>query len=89
VAPADIAIYGTLCALATFPRSAIKAKILENSVFGAYVEQEPYIRELIEAYMNSNFKTVLELLSRYSVRLPSPPYFLFRVRLSDGPSTFG
>ncbi|KAF8179896.1 26S proteasome subunit RPN7-domain-containing protein, partial [Pholiota molesta] len=68
VAPADIAIYGTLCALATFPRSAIKAKILENSVFGAYVEQEPYIRELIEAYMNSNFKTVLELLSRYSTR---------------------
>jgi COP9 signalosome complex subunit 1 len=68
IAPGDIAIYGTLCALATFPRSAVKSRILENSVFGAYIEQESYIRELIEAYMNSNFKTVLELLSRYSTR---------------------
>ena len=69
VAPGDIAIYGTLCALATFQRSAIKSKILENSIFGSYIEQEPYMRELIEAYMKSNFKVVLELLSRYSVRL--------------------
>ncbi|PPQ85556.1 hypothetical protein CVT25_006726 [Psilocybe cyanescens] len=68
IAPGDIAIYGTLCALATFPRSTIKTRISENSIFGAYIEQEPYIRELIEAYMNSNFKTVLELLSRYSTR---------------------
>ena len=68
VAPGDIAIYGTLCALATFQRSAIKSRILENPIFGAYIEQEPYIRELIEAYMNSNFKIVLEILSRYSVR---------------------
>ena len=69
MAPGDIAIYGTLCALATFQRSTIKSKILENSIFGSYIEQEPYMRELIEAYMNSNFKVVLELLSRYSVRL--------------------
>ncbi|KAF8899911.1 26S proteasome subunit RPN7-domain-containing protein [Gymnopilus junonius] len=68
IAPGDIAIYGTICALATFPRSAIRSRILENSIFGAYIEQEPYVRELIEAYMNSNFKTVLELLSRYSTR---------------------
>ncbi|KAI5891032.1 uncharacterized protein SCHCODRAFT_02627943 [Schizophyllum commune H4-8] len=68
VAPADIAIYGTLCALSSYSRAAIKAQILENSVFGAYVEQEPYVRELIEAYMASKFKIVLELLSRYSTR---------------------
>jgi COP9 signalosome complex subunit 1 len=86
VAPGDIAIYGTLCALATFQRSAIKSKILENSVFGSYMEQEPYMRELIEAYMNSNFKVVLELLSRYSVRsfcyscLTSSLCFVFQTR---------
>ncbi|KAF4613096.1 hypothetical protein D9613_010813 [Agrocybe pediades] len=68
IAPGDIAIYGTLCSLATFPRSAIKSRILENSIFGSYIEQEPYIRELIEAYMNSNFKTVLDLLNKYSTR---------------------
>ncbi|KAJ6613626.1 G protein pathway suppressor 1 [Mycena sp. CBHHK59/15] len=68
VAPGDIAIYGTLCALSSLPRSALKSQILENSTFGVYVEQEPYVRELVEAYMSSNFKTVLELLSRYSTR---------------------
>ena len=69
-------MYGTLCALATFPRAAIKARISENSVFGAYMEQEPYIRELVEAYTNSSFKTVLDILSRYSVRPP----LLYRLR---------
>lgn len=49
-------------------RGAIKAQLLDNPVFGVYVEQEPYVRELLEAYINSNFKTALELLSRYSVR---------------------
>ncbi|KAJ6588304.1 G protein pathway suppressor 1 [Mycena capillaripes] len=68
IAPGDIAIYGVLCALASLPRSALKVQILENSTFGVYVEQEPYVRELVEAYLSSNFKTVLELLNRYSSR---------------------
>jgi COP9 signalosome complex subunit 1 len=68
IAPGDIAIYGTLCALASYTRGAIKAQILENSIFGVYIEQETYVRELIEAYMSSNFKHVLDLLSRYSSR---------------------
>jgi COP9 signalosome complex subunit 1 len=68
VAPGDIAIYGTLCALASLSRPAIKAQLLENSIFGVYIEQEPYVRELVEAYMGSNFKSVLDLLARYSTR---------------------
>ncbi|KAJ7151400.1 26S proteasome subunit RPN7-domain-containing protein [Mycena crocata] len=68
IAPGDIAIYGVLCALASLPRSSLKTQILENSTFGVYVEQEPYVRELVEAYLSSNFKTVLELLNRYSSR---------------------
>ncbi|KAF8513194.1 26S proteasome subunit RPN7-domain-containing protein [Gautieria morchelliformis] len=68
VAPGDIAIYGTLCALACLSRSAIRASLLENATFGVYIEQEPYVREMIDAYMNSKFKTVLELLERYSTR---------------------
>ncbi len=50
------------------PRAAIKAQLLDNAVFGVYIEQEPYVRELLEAYINSNFKTTLGLLSKYSVR---------------------
>lgn len=70
VSPGDIAIYGTLCALASLSRSAVKAQLLRNPVFSAYIEQEPYIRDLIQAYMSSDFKTTLEILSKYSVRFP-------------------
>lgn len=68
MAPGDIAIYGTLCALACLPRSAIQANLLGNAPFGFCIEQEPHIRDMIDAYMSSKFKTVLELLERYSVR---------------------
>jgi COP9 signalosome complex subunit 1 len=67
VAPGDIAIYGTLCSLASFTRGAIKARVLDNDHFGVYIEQEPYIRDLIDAYMGSKFSRVLELLERFSV----------------------
>ncbi|KAF9452084.1 PCI-domain-containing protein [Macrolepiota fuliginosa MF-IS2] len=68
VTQSDIAIYGTLCGLASMSRGAIKVQLLDNPAFGLYIEQEPYVRELLEAYINSNFKTALELLSRYSTR---------------------
>ncbi|KAI0342371.1 hypothetical protein BDW22DRAFT_1357693 [Trametopsis cervina] len=68
VSPSDIAIYGTLCSLASFPRSIIKSHLLDNDTFGVFVEQEPYVRELVEAYMASKFKAVLEILERYSTR---------------------
>ena len=51
--------------------------MLENDNFGMYIEQEPYVRELIEAYINNRFKTVLEILERYSVRHIRPPIFSF------------
>lgn len=54
-------------------RGAIKSQLLENAVFGLYIEQEPYVRELLEAYISNNFKTVLELLSKYSVCRPLLP----------------
>ncbi|KAG8928014.1 hypothetical protein FRC02_007467 [Tulasnella sp. 418] len=68
VAPSDIAIYGTICALASLSRSAIRAAVLESDTFAYYLEQEPYVRELLDAYMNSKFKDMLLLLERYSTR---------------------
>ncbi len=67
--PGDIAIYGVLCSLATKSRSAIKASIMESPTFGVYLEHEPYVRDLVDAYMASKFKTVLDILEQYSVRL--------------------
>ena len=59
-------------------RGAINAQIIQNDVFASYLEQEPYVRDLVNAYMGSKFKTVLEILERYSVRniLPINPFIL-------------
>jgi COP9 signalosome complex subunit 1 len=59
-------------------RSAIKS-LTGNAIFSAYIEQEPYIRELIQSYLSSDFKNVLELLERYSVCLV--PYILMCIPL--------
>ena len=72
ITPSDIAIYGSLCALASLSRGAIEAQIMKGEHFVSYLEQEPYVRELVTAYMSSKFKTVLEILDKYSVR-----YLLF------------
>ncbi|OCH90469.1 PCI-domain-containing protein [Obba rivulosa] len=68
ISPSDVAMYGALCALATMSRNAIRAQLLENETFGVYVEQEPYVRDLLENYMANRFKAVLETLERYSTR---------------------
>ncbi|EPS96383.1 hypothetical protein FOMPIDRAFT_1025401 [Fomitopsis schrenkii] len=67
-ASGDVAIYTTLCALATFKREDIKSKILDDDNFGVYIEQEPYVRDLLESYMGNRFKLMLEILDRYSTR---------------------
>ncbi|KAL0563371.1 hypothetical protein V5O48_018696 [Marasmius crinis-equi] len=68
VSQADIAIYGVICGLSSQSRSAFKAQVIENLPFSAFIEQEPYIREIVESYMSSNFKGVLELLSKHHTR---------------------
>ncbi|KZT64455.1 PCI-domain-containing protein [Daedalea quercina L-15889] len=68
IAPSDVAIYTTLCALSTFSRQQIRKQILNNDNFGVYIEQEPYVRELLESYMGNRFKLMLEILERYSTR---------------------
>ncbi|KAG8741805.1 hypothetical protein FRC10_002404 [Ceratobasidium sp. 414] len=68
IAPSDIAIYGTLSALATLTRSQIKASVVESDTFTYFIEHEPYIREIIDAYTTNNFKVVLDLLDRHWAR---------------------
>ena len=58
--------------MATLTRGAIKAQLLESETFTVYLEQEPYVRELVNAYIASKFKDVLELLEKYSVRSLCP-----------------
>ncbi|ORX58618.1 PCI-domain-containing protein [Piromyces finnis] len=62
IAPNDIAIYGGLCALVAFTRSELKNKVIENTKFKTFLELEPQILDLIKAFYNSKYITMLEIL---------------------------
>ncbi|KAG2172338.1 hypothetical protein INT43_004880 [Umbelopsis isabellina] len=61
----DVAVYGGLCALATFDREELKTKVIDNSKFRSYLELEPQIRELITSFYNSKYNTCLQILKEY------------------------
>lgn len=63
----DIAVYGGLCALASFDREQLRTKTVQNPAFKAYVEHEPQIQEMIDAFYSSKYTTCLQLLDAYKV----------------------
>ncbi|KAI9106133.1 26S proteasome subunit RPN7-domain-containing protein [Phlyctochytrium arcticum] len=62
MSPNDIAIYGTLCALASFDRAELKSHVFDNNEFKQYLELEPQIRELLNCFYNSQYTACLESL---------------------------
>ncbi|KAH9162359.1 26S proteasome subunit RPN7-domain-containing protein [Lactarius sanguifluus] len=66
VSVGDIGVYATLCALATLGRNELKLRVLEGGE-GLAGEGEG-MKELLDAWMSSNFRVVLELLERSSTR---------------------
>jgi COP9 signalosome complex subunit 1 len=65
----DIGVYATLCALATLGRAELKTRVVESEGVAGGGEG---MKELLEAWMASNFRAVLELLTKFSVS-PFPP----------------
>ena len=63
----DVAIYGTLCALASYSRQELRTKVMSNSGFKSYLELEPQMREMIDTFYESKYATCLELLESYRV----------------------
>ncbi len=64
VSVGDIAVYATLCALATLGRSELKARVIESEGLAG---EGDGMKELLDAWMTSNFRAVLGLLDKYSV----------------------
>eukprot|EP01006_Ploeotia_vitrea_P059358 TRINITY_DN71_c0_g1_i1.p1 TRINITY_DN71_c0_g1~~TRINITY_DN71_c0_g1_i1.p1 ORF type:complete len:437 (+),score=42.18 TRINITY_DN71_c0_g1_i1:46-1356(+) len=60
----DIAVYGGLCALASFDRSALKSKVIDNVGFKAFLELVPEVRELIKDFYDSKYATCLSALDK-------------------------
>lgn len=65
-------MYGALCALATLRRSALKSEVLENETFRVFLEEDTYVRDIVEAFVNGRYKQALDLLEMHSVSDGSP-----------------
>ncbi|CAN0076088.1 unnamed protein product, partial [Hapterophycus canaliculatus] len=63
VAPEDMAVYGGLCALATFSRDEMKRRVLENASFKNFLDLVPQVRELTNDFANSRYRSCLKYLA--------------------------
>ncbi|KAG0290093.1 cop9 signalosome complex subunit [Linnemannia gamsii] len=61
----DIAVYGGLCALASFTRTELKRLVIDNVGFRQYLELEPHIRDLIQGFYNSNYALCLDIMDKW------------------------
>lgn len=62
-----MAVFGGLCALATFDRSDLKTDIFENSDCKQFLELVPQVRELLYSFYNSKYTIALDILDSLKV----------------------
>jgi len=59
LAPEDVAVYGGLCALATFERHELKTRVLDNTRMKDFLDLVPQVRELINDVFHSRYASCL------------------------------
>eukprot|EP00245_Coleochaete_scutata_P005782 TRINITY_DN19649_c0_g1_i1.p1 TRINITY_DN19649_c0_g1~~TRINITY_DN19649_c0_g1_i1.p1 ORF type:complete len:435 (-),score=92.43 TRINITY_DN19649_c0_g1_i1:295-1599(-) len=69
IAPQDVATYGGLCALASFDRSELRAKVIDNINFRNFLEMVPEVRELISDFYASRYASCLGYLQKLKPEL--------------------
>jgi len=60
----DVALYGGLCALASYDRSELKSKLMDNGGFRTLLELFPEVRELVADFYNSKYASCLKYLKK-------------------------
>ncbi|KAG8073169.1 hypothetical protein GUJ93_ZPchr0006g46247 [Zizania palustris] len=69
ITPQDVAVYGALCALASFDRSDLKSKVIDNINFRNFMELMPEVRELVNDFYSSRYGSCLEHLEKLKPNL--------------------
>ena len=60
----DVAVYGGICALATFDRDELQKKVLSSSSFKQFLELQPQLRDILHKFYASQYATCLNLLDQ-------------------------
>ncbi|XP_033211756.1 COP9 signalosome complex subunit 1 isoform X3 [Belonocnema kinseyi] len=62
LSPGNVALYGGLCALATFDRHELQKQVIFSSSFKLFLELEPQLRDIIFKFYESKYASCLKLL---------------------------
>lgn len=60
----DVAVYGGLCALASFDRHELRNHVINNVSFRDYMEVNPEVRELVNDFYGSRYASCLSHLTK-------------------------
>lgn len=59
----NVAIYGGLCALATFDRQELQKNVISSGSFKLFLELEPQVRDIVFKFYESKYASCLKLLN--------------------------
>ncbi|KAI3850136.1 hypothetical protein MKW92_036055 [Papaver armeniacum] len=62
IASQDVATYGGLCALTSFNKTELKNKVINNIIFGNFLEQVPELKEVLNNFYSSSCDSCLQHL---------------------------
>ena len=65
LSPNDVAVYGALCALATYDRHTLQSRVLDSQSFRSFLELESHLRRAIAAFVGAKYTDVLDILELY------------------------
>jgi len=68
LSPSNVAVYGGLCALATYDRHELHKAVIASSSFKLFLELEPQLRDIINKFYESKYASCLKLLDDIKVR---------------------
>lgn len=62
LAPVNIAVYGSLCALATYTRQELTNQLVNSASFKQFAELEPQLRDAVTKFYESKYAACLSIL---------------------------
>ncbi|XP_004709273.1 COP9 signalosome complex subunit 1 [Echinops telfairi] len=80
LSPSNVAVYGGLCALATFDRQELQRNVIASSSFKLFLELEPQVRDIIFKFYESKYASCLKMLDEMKDNLLLDMYLAPHVR---------
>jgi COP9 signalosome complex subunit 1 len=62
LAPVNIAVYGSLCALATYTRQELATQLINSASFKQFSELDPQLRDAVAKFYESKYAACLAIL---------------------------